>query len=202
MPNSVAPRGFVPLRYLDGSNWNGATNTYCIPSTDTNPVAVGDAVKSAAGGDAAGVPYVTRASGTDTVRGVVIAVLPTAPNNPSLVGTALDLTMQGVPASKSRDYYVLVLDDPNVLFELQDDGVNALTSAACNKNASFTVTAPTSPQQNSASVLNSASVATTQSLNLKLMGLVQAPGNDYGTRARWVVRFNQHELGGCNTAGV
>lgn len=202
MPNLNGPRGFVPSRYLSGAAWAGASNMYCVPSTDTTQINIGDAVKSAVGGDANGVPYLTKALGTDTLRGVVVGVLVANPNNPSLVGTTLDLTMQNIPATKSKDYYILVVDDRDVLFEVQDDGLTALTATACNKNASFTVANPTAPGQNSASVITTASVAVGAALNLKLMGLVQKADNAYGAYAKWLVRINQHELGGGNMAGV
>lgn len=201
MANLVGPRGFVPSRYLDGSAWNGACNMYCVPSTDATVISPGDAVISAAGMDANGIPYVAKALGTSTVRGVVIGVLAAAPNAPSLVGTTLDLTLQNLPATKAKDYYVLVADDPAILFEIQDDGLALLTTAAANKNAIFTVANPTAPQQMSASVLSTASVATTNTLNLKIMGLVQRPDNTLAINAKWLVRFNLHEFMG-NTAGV
>lgn len=202
MANPIAPRGFVPVRYLNGAAWNGAVNMYYVPAADTSMYSPGDAVKSAAGADANGVPQVAKAAGTDTVRGVVVGVLAANPSAPSLVGTSLDLTVQNVPATKTKDYYLLVVDDPHVIFEIQDDGLNALTAAAANKNASFTVANPTAPAQNSASVINSGSVATTQGLNVKLMGLKRQPNNAFGVNATWTVMFNQHELGGSNTAGV
>lgn len=202
MANSVGPRGFVPLRYRDGSAWNGGANMYWIPAADTNQYNVGDAVKSAANGDANGISAVAKiTNGTDTVRGVIIGVLVANPNQPSIQGINLDLTIQNIPATKLKDYYVLVVDDPAVLFEIQDDGLNALTATACNKNATFTVANPSSPQQNSATVLNTGSVAVTATLNLKIFGLSQKPNNAYGVNAKWVVMFNEHEFQG-GTAGV
>lgn len=204
MANLVAPRGFVPSRYLDGSAWNGAVNMYWVPSTDNNQYNPGDAVKSAAGGDANGIPQIVKAAGTDTVRGVIIGILVANPNNPSLVGINLDLTVQNTPSTgKTHDYYMLICDDPTVIYAIQDDGLNAGTTVAtaCNKNCSFTVTNPTSPRQNSAEVILSSSIATTQALNLRIMGLLQVPNNAYGANATWLVRWNQHELMG-NTAGV
>jgi hypothetical protein len=202
MANLVAPRGFVPSRYRAGNIWSGATNLYVVQAAEPNQINVGDAVKSSANGDANGIPAVTKiTNGTDTVRGVVVGVLVAAPNLPSLVGVNLDLTVQNIPATKARDYYVLVVDDMDVIFNLQDDGLSALTATACNKNASFTVTNPTSPQQNSASTLTTASVAVTASLNLRLIGLAQLPNNGYGNYATWNVMFNQHELMG-GTLGV
>lgn len=201
MPNLNAPRGFVPVRYLNGAAWNGATNLYFIPQADGSVYSPGDAVKSAAGGDANGVPAIAKAAGTDTLRGIITNILVAAPNNPSLVGSTLDLTTLQAPATKAKGYYALVVDDPAVLFELQDDGLNALTASACNKNASFTVANPSSPQQNSASVLNTGSVATTQALNLRIVGLAPRDDNAFGVNAKWLVKINQHELEG-NTAGV
>ena len=202
MANLVSPRGFVPSRYANGATWAGAVTMYHIPLADTNQYNPGDVVKSSPNGDANGLPDVTKiTNGTDTPRGVIISVLVAQPNSPSNVGINLDLTIQNIPVTKLHDYYVLVADDPMLLYELQDDGLNVLTATSCNKNASFTVANPTSPQQNSATVLNTASVATTSTLNLKLQGLVQRPNNAFGQYATWIVRFNQHELNG-NTAGV
>jgi hypothetical protein len=202
MANQIGPRGLVPSRYLDGSAWNGATNMYCIPLADGSIYGPGDVVKSAAGGDANGIPYVQKALGTDTIRGVIVSVVLAAPNLPSTQGVILDNTTQAIPAAKVKDYYVLVADDPTIVFEVQDNGNSALTSSACNKNASLIIANPTAPQQNSATSLSTASVATTQGLNFKIMGLVQKPNNAYGVYASWLVRANQHELGGSNTAGV
>lgn len=201
MANLVAPRGFVPTRTADANPYTGGTNMYVIQLADANQYGVGDVVKSFAGSDATGIPAVTKAAGTDTVRGVIVGVLVAAPQNPSLVGVGLDLSLQYIPATKARDYYVMVADDPAILYELQDDGLATLAPSSANKNASFTVTNPTSPQQNSSTVLNTSSVATTAGLNLRIMGLVQRADNAFGINAKWLVKFNQHELMG-NTAGV
>lgn len=203
MPNAIGPRGLVPSRYLSGSPYNGAVNMYVIPLADGSIYGPGDAVKAAANGDANGIPAVQKATANDFVRGVIISVVVGTPNNPSIQGTNLDLTTQAIPATKTRDYYVLVADDPTLLFEIQDDGGSALTATACNKNASLTVANPTAPQQNSATSLACASVNTTLDLNLRIIGLVQKPNNAYGTYASWLVRFNKHELAqGVGTAGT
>lgn len=202
MPNQNKPRGLVPSRYQDGSSWSGTGNLYYIAQADTNQFNCGDAVKSAATADANGVPGITKALGTDTLRGVVMGFLVAPPYNPSLAGINLDLTLQNVPATKLKAYYALVCDDPTVLFEIQDDGITPLTAAQMNKNASFTVANPTSPMPNSASVLTTASVAVTAALNLKLVGAVQRDDNiPFTAFADYLVRINQHELMG-GTAGI
>ena len=203
MANIIGPRGLVPSRYLNGAAWNGSFNTYVIPSTDGSVFSVGDAVKTAANGDANGLPAVAKAAAGDSIRGVIVGVQLSMPNNPSLVGTVLDNSIQNIPATKAKDYYVMVVDDPMVLFEIQDDGVTAANCVAtsCNKNANIVVTNPTAPQQNSATTLNSNTINTTQAFALRIMGLVQKPNNAYGAYASWLVKINQHELEG-NTAGV
>ncbi len=205
MANFVQPRGFVPARYLNGAAWSGGANMYYIPSTDTNQYNPGDVVLTAAvGADANGIPAVTKnTTGTGVVRGVVIGCLLAVPNQVSLVGTNLDLTVQNIPATKTRNYYVLVVDDPKVIFQIQDDGITTanLVAASVGLNASFTVTNPTAPAQNSATVLLSSSFATTAALTVKLFGLSQIPNNAFGANATWDVIFNQHEFQG-NTAGV
>jgi len=205
MANFVQPRGFVPARYMNGAAWSGGANMYYIPSTDTNQYNPGDVVLTAAvGADANGIPAVTKnTTGTGVVRGVVIGCLLAVPNQVSLVGTNLDLTVQNIPATKTRNYYVLVVDDPKVIFQIQDDGITTanLVAASVGLNASFTVTNPTAPAQNSATVLLSSSFAVTAGLTVKLFGLSQIPNNAFGANATWDVIFNQHEFQG-NTAGV
>ena len=201
MANIVQPKGFVPSRYQNANPYTGAANLYCVPSSDVTQINVGDPVKTVAGGDANGIPYITKAAGTDSVRGVVVGVFPAGYNNPSLVGVNLDLTVQNVPATKTKAYYIMVADDPDILFEVMDDGLSALTNTSCNKNASFTVANPTSPGQNSASVLSTASIGTVNTLNLKLIGLVQKPNNTFGINALWLVKWNLHEFN-SPTVGV
>ena len=198
MANANAPRGLSPIQNGDGTPWNQQANMYYIPAADGSQYNIGDAVKSAAGGDANGVPQIAKAVAGDTLRGVIVGFRVTNPD--TLAGTALPLETLNVPATKTKDYYALVVDDPSVIFEIQDDGAAALTAAACNKNANIVVTNPTFGP-NSASTLNSSTVAVTSTFVLKIIGLVQRPDNAFGAYAKWRVKINQHELMG-NTAGL
>lgn len=203
MANLNAPKGFVPSRIISGGPWDGGFNTYVIPAADAIAYNVGDSVKSVANGDANGMMAVQKCTGVsgEAVRGVIIGFAVAPMYGQSLLGTNLDLTIQNIPAVKAKAYYAMVVDNPFVLFELQDDGLAALTATSCNKNAAYTVTNPTLPLQNSQTVLQTSSVAVTQALPLKLLGLIQRDDNAFGLNAKWLVKFNQHELLG-NTAGV
>ena len=108
------------------------------------------------------------------------------------------MTITGIPASKSSAYYVLVNDDPRQVFEIQGDGTTFVTTDA-NKNASYTVAAPSLSSQLSATVLTAP--ATTSTLPLKILGYQQSIGNAIGPYANFIIQFNQHELA-YGTAGV
>lgn len=202
MANANRPQGLRPIKTINGANWSEAANLYYVPQADVNAYYVGDVVKSAAGADANGVPQVVKALGTDVLRGVVVGVLPENPYSTSLQGGTLDLANTFAPATKTRDYYLMIVDDPETVFQVQGDATATNQVAAnSNKNFSLTVAAPTAPGQWSATVLNSATIATTSTLNMKLMGLVQKVGNGFGAYAQWTCKINTHELGG-STSGI
>lgn len=195
MANTVAPIGLAASRLLSGADWNQQGNTYYIPSTDTNAYYVGDPVASIHAMDANGVPGVGIATAGSPIRGVIMAVVPQPAG-------ANALQYNSVPASKGGNaYYVIVADDPNIIFTIQDDGLNTLTGTAINKNANFTLAAPSTQWQFSATVLNTGSVATTSTLNLRILGITQTPSNAPGAYATWDVLINNHELRG-GTAGT
>lgn len=208
MANIVAPFGFAAISNFNGAPYSGRLTRYWIPSTDNNAYYIGDAVKSLANADGSGVPGVVKiTNGTDTIRGVIISVdvvnIGLPGSMATLQGTDLLLAQVSIPASKGKDYYVLVADDPDTMFMMMGDttGTNQVAANA-NKNCSFTVTAPgTATNAVSASVITSSTIATTQGLNLRLLGLAQIPNNAFGASATWIVKINQHELMG-NTAGI
>lgn len=190
MANANTPFGFSPIIYGTSGVNNQQVRTYYIPSTDTNAYYVGDVVKTTNGGDAQGIPAVTKCSSGNTPRGVIVGVLPVT-SNPSIQGTNLDLTTINIPASKSRDYYVVVNDDPDQVFVIQGDSTTFATTDL-NKNASYTVTAPSLSTQLSATVLTG--TTTSSSGVLKIIGTEQLVNNTIGQYVRFMIQFNQHEM--------
>lgn len=202
MANTNKPFGFAPVRTIAGT-WSEQATVYYIPSTDNSAYYIGDVVISAAAGDANGIPGVAKATvGTETPRGVIMGVLPVF-QTPSIQGTQLSLEITSIPATKTHDYYVLVIDDPAVVFAVQGDGTATnQTAANCNKNCSFTVAAGATTVSASGTVINSGSINTTNTLNVKLMGLQQIPNNAYGAYAVWLAKFNLHELSAAGTTAI
>ena len=92
-----------------------------------------------------------------------------------------------------------VLDDPNQLFLIQNDG----TSVAANygKNADIVVGTGSTTTGVSANELNTGTIATTAALNLKIVGLWDVPNNAIGEFAVVVVKINEHLYGSAGVAG-
>lgn len=209
MPTLNRPFGLAPFRTLGAHTFNAQAQRYCIPSSDGSAFYIGDMVIQAAGADAQGCPYVAKGASTSTYRGVIVGVENPTVGAASLVGTVIDNTRTSIPATKTRDYYVYVVDDPNTLFMIQDDGITTgnLVAASGNLNSSLTIAAPTQTYQLSASVLLSSSFNVAAARNTKLMGLAPVPvlpgnvANSFGAYAWWVVKANQHDLMG-NQVGI
>ena len=92
-----------------------------------------------------------------------------------------------------------VLDDPNQLFLIQNDG----TSVAANygKNADVVVGTGSTTTGVSANELNTGTIATTAALNLKIVGLWDVPNNAIGEFAVVVLKINEHLYGSAGVAG-
>lgn len=198
MANTDRPFGLRPVSYLNGSPWNGQVNMYLVPSSDASAIYVGDPVKSGGTAGAAGVvvngidvegmPTIAVAAAGNTLRGVVVGFLP----------KQSDLTVLHREASTNR--IALVVDDPNVVFEVQEDSGGAATAAVdVGENADILYTAGSSTTGQSAVELDSSTHATT-SAQLRILGFVKRPDNAIGTNAKLLVKINEHEL--ASTTGV
>lgn len=184
MPNVNAPFGLSPVRYLSGAPYNGAANVYTIPASDGTAVGIGDPVLDLATGTTNADGTVTKnvkiAATTDVITGVVVAVLPDTRD--SLLYRA---------ASTLRR--VLVADDPNLIFEIQEvSGGTPLTVDDIGLNASITIGSPSTTTGLSGATLNNATEATTNTLALKIVGVAARPNNEIGDSCRWLVRINRH----------
>lgn len=186
MANADAAFGLRPVRYLSGAPYNGAVNKYYIPATDTDSAAyIGSVVKLTGGADADGIAVVTANVATSNpVVGVVVGVVPT---------TADSLTYR----ANSTARYVLVADDPNLLFEVQEDsegGALAATAvgATCNL-IGFTGGSTTTGL--SSMELDSSALSETSDTDddVRIIQFVQRPDNAIGAWGRWLVRLNVHQ---------
>ena len=186
MANADAAFGLRPVRYVSGAPYNGAANKYYIPASDTTTaVYIGSLVKLAGGADANGIPTVTgNVATSNPVVGVVVGVVPE---------TADSLRYR----ANSTARYVWVADDPNLLFEVQEDSDGgALAATAAGATCQLTgFTSGSTTTGLSAIELDSSNVSETSDTDddVRIIALVQRPDNAVGTNAKWLVRLNVHQ---------
>src|ERR1700722_5134817 len=204
MANANRPSGLNPYRYLNGNPWTGQMNVYYIPSTDTNAYAIGDPVKTLTGAaDVNGTPAVTIAvaGNSQPIRGVIVTM--GGETEGSLYGDWQNLNPIVIPATKTYGYYVGVADDSDLLFWVQEfsgTGSTNFTAADISKNVNLK--AGTNNSYVSGWVLDdTAASATTSTYQMKLLGIVRTPDNQFGNYCKFVARINNHELN-AGTAGV
>lgn len=194
MANANRPQGLVPLEYLDGSAWSGKGRMYYIPASDPNAYAIGDPMTMAGSADAAGVASVILA--TAGTASIVLGSL-LGFGGPSYAVAGVDPAAPGqiiIPATKTHAYYVLVTDDPSIVYQLQEGGAGAaLTVADVGSNCNLL--SGTNNSYVSGWQLDNASVNTGATRQIQLLGLVQTtPGdNAFGAFAKWKVRINYHQ---------
>lgn len=190
MANVNAPFGLRPVRSANGQPYTGAVRIYSVPASDGTAIFIGDAVKLVGTSQIInGSPLadVAQAASGDVMVGVVVGVLQ---------DTRDSLTYRA--ASTQRR--LLVADDPDLLFEVQQSNSGtALTANDIGLNASLSVAAGSTVTGYSGTVLDNTTEATTNTLDVKIVGMVDRPDNDIGSSvssgtlaSRFLVRINRH----------
>jgi len=176
---------------------------YSIAASYGTALYIGDPVISSGTADTNGVPGIVIGAETGALRGVIVGLgryegLMANPSN-------LDITYR--PASDANVWYAMVADDPNLVFEIQEESNGtalAATEVGLNQiGASGSGNGYVSGWQLSS--YTGATPATTATLQLRLLGLARKPAgtNVFGAYAKWLVQINVHELGhGTGAAGV
>ena len=200
MANVNAPSGLSPVGYLDGTPWNGKARLYCILSGNGSAYAIGDPVTAGGSGDDNGIPDVVLATaGTgNQVTGVIVSA--GGISNGGFLGDPTNLNTTVIPATKTKVYYVMVADDPNIVFEIQEGGAGAALAKTDIMN-NFNLKSGTNSGYLSGWVLDNATAVVTATLQLKLLGLAQRKDNAFGTYAKWLVKINNHTFG-AGVAGI
>lgn len=187
MANVNAPFGFRPtMRTRSGASGS------CIPCNKLaaygTALFINDAVTHAAG-DIAGT-----APGGGTTLAVDGAI---TPGTTPVMGVNL---IYG--AASTATNHIIVMAD-GALFIVQGDGTGAtfLVAASLNKNANIALTAGNTGLKTSKHQLSETSINTTNTLDLRICGIVNNPTNVPGQYAQVFVTFNN--LAGANQeAGI
>jgi hypothetical protein len=168
MPNISRPSGARPVKHLSGAPWNGQTQLFAILASNGTATGVGDFVSLDGNADANGVPSVARITNgsTSVPVGAIVGFLPDYSNlyNPSQYRLASTLR------------YVFVVTDPTVVYEMQASGTYGFaTDSGLNSGVTLTAvsTAGISGMQ-----VDLATKATTATLPVKILGVIQRPDLD------------------------
>lgn len=190
MPNVSKVAGFSPVKHLLGvGNWNAIGQIYNIASSDTNIFAPGDVVTLTGTGDGNGIPGITRATAGAGFVGVWMGGGSFAKGGSYVDPSNLDT--QIIPATKTKAYYGLVIDDPYVIFEAQENGT-ALAAVDIGLNLNFSAADPATGTRVSGFTLLNSSKNTTATLDFKLLRLAPRVDNAIGSAGKWWVLPNNH----------
>jgi len=194
MANKDAPFGFRPTKMLGGASFNGGQTEYGIASTYDTNIFTGDAVELHSDGT------VTIAVANEVnILGVFNGCFYT-----DSTGKA-NWSKYWPADTTSTDAVAFVVDDPNVLFEVQEDSTNIGASWPANRgsNANFVSTHSGSTKTGrSKQELDSSDIAASVK-NFRVVELSKDPDNSDTASANcnFLVRLNEG-LYYNNAAGI
>lgn len=178
--NTNAPRGFVPYQYADGKPYTGQATRYYKDASVV--LAVGDPViRAASSSDPEGGPEITRGTTGAAVTGVIVGVEP----------VRSDLSKRNYLAAADANY-VLVADDPDLLFEVQEGGSGtalAITDIGKHIDSVTALDADATLGLSKYQIDNNAKATDNTWIIVRLS---PKPNNTVGQYAKWIVKANLH----------
>ena len=189
MANIDRPAGLKPVKHLNGNPWNGVANMYYVDVANTPAIFIGDAVVSNGSSDDTGkYPGINQAVAGEAIRGVVVGFS----DQPYMAFDTSDLDRKYCPAT--TEMYALVVDDPDVIFEIQEDNVSDdIDADMIGLNTDIVATAGNTSSGVSGMELDSDGT-TAGTAQLRILGVVNREDNALGTYCKFLVRINEHEL--------
>lgn len=191
MANTDTPFGLKPVRDLNGAPYNGAAAVYSTASGDATAIFIGDPVKL---------------SGTSqTINGQVLLDVDQGATGDIMVGVVVgvlaDVATDPIYRAASTVRRLLVAP-ANLIYEIQEvSGGTPLTAADAGLNANLVVGTGSTVTGRSGVELNNATEATTNTLDVQIVGFVNRADNEIGEHAKWLVRINRNQFGN-QVAGV
>jgi len=190
MPNLNAPFGLRPVQNLAGGNYSGKIEQFAFAAGDTTACFVGDPV-TITGVSLFINGQVFRIAAQAATGGVIDGVV---------VGFLAETRDSLVYRAASTQRIALVNTDPNAIFEIQQVSTGtALNANAVGLNVDFVVAAGSTVTGQSGVTLDNTTEATTNTLDLKIIGMPPRSDNDYGiavatgeASSRFYVRINRH----------
>lgn len=208
MANADTPRGLQPKRHRNGAHYNGAANPYYVPSSDANDMFIGDPVivtgtantgavvtkdgdfgQAYVAGTMPEVQLATAGAGND-ITGAIVAVEPSP-----------DDGLSNTYRKASTEAVLWVADDPDLVFEVQEDSdTSDLAATDVGRNVNLVSGTGSTITGRSGWELDSSSAGTGSTIQMRLERLVNRADNEIGTNAKWEASILQHSM--RNKTGV
>lgn len=195
MATVAAPYGLRPVSLIGGQAYAGSTRQIKIASAYAANIFCGQPVKL----DTAGVVQAETGTTSISATGVIGVFVGCSYTDPSL---GYKLFRQYWPTGTvASDAVAYVVDDPDVVMQIQADGT--LPQAALGANIGFGTSAGSTFTGNATTPAAIASLNTTNSLPLRIIGFVEGPDSAVGdTYTDILVKWNApYDNAGTMTGG-
>jgi len=187
--------GLTPVRHISGSPWNGALSIYYHSTANASAIYKGSPVYSDVG---------LATPGTDP-KGVYQSVIVAPAGVNHLVGVAWTFGTTPQIATQvtnlnnvnycpaSTGMYIGVIDDPSVVFEIEDNGTT-LTSSQIGMYCDISSDAAkgSTVTGRSLATLDQGTLTATGALQLRILKLVNREDNELAASAKWEVIIAEH----------
>jgi hypothetical protein len=187
MSNPTGAFGLRPVRKIDGSPYNGAVQKCYVSASYATALFIGDGVifdttltdKDPTARYPTVIAWTGAAAGL--CRGVIVGIEP----DPD------DLSKIYIPALTGG--YVYCCFDPQVVYQIRDDGAGTPSAVYPGQNATVTLAAGSTTTGLSGAVLDTSTPATDQTAPLHIIGKADVENNELDDYAVWEVLLNTPE---------
>lgn len=209
MASTSSPYGLRPLNLLGGQGYAGSTRLYAIPANYAVNIQFGDPVIITNTGSTRG--YLARFNATATATTVTstgggfgfVGVFVGCTYTDATYGKVFRQTYTA--SNPATDIQAYVVDDPDALFQIQADGSLGQTALGCNAALIQTVAGSGGANTNSGVGLQASSIATTNTLPVRIVDFVNSTTSSIGDAyTDVIVRINTHfhRTGNTGSAGT
>lgn len=197
MANKNTPRGLQPYANIWGQKWTGAVKTFYVPVGNATALYLGDPV--------------TRVYNTSDGNGIPVAEISSAGDSNLITGAFMGRTNNAgqttIPLLQSNNVYlpastaayIMVTDDPFLLYWIQESGAAgaALTSNSVGQNFNLLAGSGSTVTAQSGWTLDVATTTThgtgSDVKQVRTIELLQEVDNAIGVYAKWLVALNQSD---------
>lgn len=202
MANTDNRFGLKPLFEGGSTGWSGGVRAYYVPASYATALYIGDPVVKTGTSNTANAGL-----GGNFPAGTLAEInKATAGDDNGITGVIVNFEYDADtqkaynPASTARVVYVC--DDPKTRFLIQADSANPIAATDIGANANLVYThAGSTVTGLSGAELNTASMTTTATFQLNILGLQNDQRNELGTNAKLIVKINNHTEA-SNVAGI